>query len=903
MNSVKNFIAIDLETTGLDYTSDVIIEVALAKFENGQVTDSLSVLVQPAVELRDFILKLTGLNREELSQAEVFSFYARKIVEFIGDSPLIAHNAQFDLHFLNKELQAAGEAKLNQDVYDSLLCSRIAWPHSPNHKLVTLVDFLELNQTSAHRALPDAIHAGEVFLRAQETFENFQPEVVSAMSAISEGTSLEKIFNETSAKERIDFKPFTHKENKSSQPSELSSNKVPSKEISLEDFFGTEETPGILSQDLSNFKFRKEQLFYAKNILKALKNNQFLCIEAETGIGKTLGYLGALAIWSQTSSERVVLSLGTRQQQNQIIQKTLPIIEKHFNLKTSVLKGRDNYLCLRKYAFYLNHRVDTLSITDREHFLTLIPWVAKTTTGDISENSGFNPLRNRILWSKLKGDGRSCQGPECEVDHECYSFQSRRVANQSQLIIVNHALFFKDLELDFSLLPSWDRIIFDEAHQLIKQGPHHLGSNLMFYSLRNQFQLIHNPYSEKTGLLHSLMKEAELLPQEAEICTTILEQMQNLERKFHKFLMKLGKQITKTKPRSDRFAFSEPLASTFSLTPDAVYTALEELIESSDQLSKYLSQDNHQAIEYAQGLHSFRLALEDFQSQLRHLVSGEEANTVYWIQDWHNPHKIQIHSAPGQLDKDLGAKLFPWLRTGIFTSATLTPNGNFDFFKNQIGLQSTPRTQEYSIKSHFKQDQITVKLMKGMHKGGSKEHSQDVVDWMASYIKENHESTLILYTSVAQLLQHQKVLSSQIENKLLLAQHLDGGIDNLLGMFKKQPGSILMGNQVFWEGLDCPGKELETIIIPKLPFPNPFEPRIAWMSKQIEENGGNPFQELHIPLALLELKQGMGRLIRSEDDLGTIIILDNRVVNSPYGRQFQNLWKSNHEILEFNSQN
>ena len=123
MNSVKNFIAIDLETTGLDYTNDVIIEVALAKFENGQVTDSLSVLVQPAVELRDFILKLTGLNREELSQAEVFSFHARKIVEFIGDSPLIAHNAQFDVHFLNKELQAAGEAKLHQDVYDSLLCS------------------------------------------------------------------------------------------------------------------------------------------------------------------------------------------------------------------------------------------------------------------------------------------------------------------------------------------------------------------------------------------------------------------------------------------------------------------------------------------------------------------------------------------------------------------------------------------------------------------------------------------------------------------------------------------------------------------------------------------------------------------------------------------------------------
>lgn len=891
MNTLTQFVAFDLETTGLDFDHDSIIEIAMIKFIDGKLGESYTKTISPQVEVRDFILKLTGLDQKEIESSSPFSYHATEIEDFIGDLPLVAHNSRFDIHFLNKELRKAGRPGLDNPVIDSLLCSRIAWPMAPNHKLETLVHFLELDVTTAHRALPDAIHCGEVFIRAQGTFASQPIEVQEAMAAMSEGTSLDSLFEGSSARNKFDFKPHTNQLKTRPSPIE------PSKQITLEDLFGSEDKEGVFHQEFDHYKFRRSQFQYAQSALKGLENDQFLSLEAETGIGKTLGYLAALAVWSQTNDARVVLSTGTRQQQNQIIDKTLPIIHKYFPLKATVVKGRDNYLCLRKYSFYLNHRKDTLSQEDREHFLTLIPWLAITQTGEISENSGFNPLRNRILWQKLKGDGRTCQGPSCQEEFKCFSFKARERAVKSQLLIINHALFFKDLEFDFALLPSWDRIIFDEAHQLIKQGPHHLGQHLMFYTLRNHFQLIHNPYAQSTGLIHALLKAPEALPAEFKLAEEILQQMESLEKKFHRFLGKIGKKISKQKVPSDRYAYTENFNTLLNLSPEPIYSALSVLIESCTQLTDLLNADNHQAAEFAQGLLSFRLELDSFQSQLRHIVEADQEGQVYWVQDWHNPHKLQLHSAPGHLSQIFNDKLFPWLRSALFTSATLTPNGQFDFFKNQIGLRKTSRTQEFRFESPFSQNQMTVKLMQGMSKGGSKGHHQETAAWLKEYLAQENHSTLVLYTSVAQLMNHQKTLKDHTQGRLLLSQHIDGTIDNLLGIFKKEKGSILLGNQVFWEGVDCPGDELETIIIPKLPFPNPFEPRLAWMSQQIEANGGNPFQELHVPLALLELKQGMGRLIRTEQDQGTLIILDNRVVKAPYGKQFHKLWNSQHEII------
>lgn len=896
MKLIEEFIAFDLETTGLDFDKDAIIEIAMVKFSQGKVVESYSQTINPHVEVREFILQLTGMNQEEINQAKAFSEHATEIQAFIGTLPLVAHNSKFDIHFLNKEFGKIDIAPITNPVIDSLLCSRIAWPESPNHKLETLVQFLELEETNAHRALPDAIHCGEVFIHAQKIYQTFDPELTEALSAMAEFTSLESLFDTPDARDKFDFQPYTFRNQEQVPLSQPSTSESPTYE--LKDLFGSQTEQGIFHEAIPGYQFRQSQYDYAESVLKGLNGDQFLSLEAGTGIGKTLAYLSALAIWTQSQTARVVISTGTKQQQNQIIQKALPVLNKYFDFKFSVIKGRDNYLCLRKYAFYLNQRNQTLSVDDREHFLTLIPWVSKTLTGDISENSGFNPMRNRILWQKLKGEGRSCQGPQCQDEYKCYAFEARKKATQSQVMLINHALFFKDLELDFSLLPSWDRIIFDEAHQLFKQGPQHLGSHFMFYTLRNHFQLIHNPYAENTGLIHALISDEDSLPQESALSQEILEDMQTLERKVHRFFGKLGKKISKLKLNTDRFRYQEGFATLFNLTPEPIYTAIAELIGKCQQLHELLSQEDHKAAEFAQGLISFRLALQDFQSQFRHIVAADQEDQVFWVQDWHNPHKLQLHSAPGDLSALLSEKLYPWLRSALFTSATLTPNGSFDFFKKQMGLKSTSRTKEFTFASPYLESQMKLQLMSGLSKGGSKEHSKETADWLKSYLPQHKESTLILYTSVAQLMNHQKALRDHLEGRNLLSQHIDGGIDNLLGLFKKQKGSILQGNQIFWEGLDCPGDELETIIIPKLPFPNPFEPRIAWLAEQIEAKGGNPFNELHIPLALLELKQGMGRLIRSEQDRGTIIILDNRVVRAGYAKQFHKLWNGQHEVIE-----
>ena len=365
---------------------------ALVRFENGVEGESVDYLVKPVnAQLRPFIENLTGIYNTDLENAEPFAAVAEKIYSFIGDLPIVAHNAMFDSKFLKQTFAKVGISLDNHPVWDSLTVSRIAYQDVPNHRLDTLVQELGIERSRAHRALPDAVACGELFVRAIEKIQNSDPWLVDALARIATGSDWSLLWKE------------------SETASELPAFKLP--DVPLEDAPAKGNAPrvseffkegGLLSTKVENYQVRHNQQDFASVVERNMHKGGLCVLEAPTGSGKSLSYLVSAAC-KAVSGERVVISTATRALQEQLWSKDIPLISSLFDgkLKPAVLKGRENYLCLRKFEEILKAPVNLLLPDERDSFMALVPWVYVTETGDINECNSFSQGRNRVLWSKV----------------------------------------------------------------------------------------------------------------------------------------------------------------------------------------------------------------------------------------------------------------------------------------------------------------------------------------------------------------------------------------------------------------------------------------------------------------------------------------------------------------------
>lgn len=893
----KSFVALDLETTGLDFEKDEIIEVALVRFENGVESESVDYLVKPVnAQLRPFIENLTGIYNADIENAEPFAAVAQKIYSFIGDLPIVAHNAMFDSKFLKQTFAKVGISFENHPVWDSLTVSRIAYQNVPNHRLDTLVQELGIERSRAHRALPDAIACGELFVMAIDKIQNSDPWLVDALARIARGSDWSLLWKE------------------SEPASELPAYRLP--DVPLEDAPVKERAPrvseffkegGLLSTKIENYQVRHNQQDFASVVERNMHKGGLCVLEAPTGSGKSLAYLASAAC-KAVSGERVVISTATRALQEQLWKKDIPLVKGLFDgkLKPAVLKGRENYLCLRKFEEVLNAPANLLLPDERDSFMAIVPWVFSTETGDVNECNSFSQVRNRVLWSKISSSAKSCLGEKCPHYIKCPAMAAKRRAMNSNLLLVNHSLFLADMSVDFALLPLYEHIVFDEAHKLPQVSRQAFGRTVSFFALRNIVKTLvpsRGPSGlNSDGLLSEIQvripaTETELLA----LCVNLSETLMETEKALHRFFMKIGKKLAKQKNQRNGFTYVSGIMAEYDADPAAFLEQGQNALKLSENLGASLAAKKPLA-GLLSDLNGRMTELSRFLQDFEFLVKAGREDWTFFMEDPFNPHTIKLHACPLEASSPWKEKFYPWIKSATFTSATLSVQGDLTYYVQKMGMpldgKKAPFLRVYSD-STSKDDRCSMIVAKYLPKPSVPEYNDAVNETLCAVLPEVEENTMVLFTSISAMMKAQAALAPIFaeRNKLLLCQHVDGALDGLVAMFRKSRGACLLGCQSLWEGVDFPGDALKLLVIPKLPFPNPVDPLVAGIVNKLKAEGKNAFKEFFVPEAYMELRQGLGRLIRSDEDSGKVLILDNRVVLEHYGKTFVRIWNNRQTVV------
>jgi ATP-dependent DNA helicase DinG len=624
---------------------------------------------------------------------------------------------------------------------------------------------------------------------------------------------------------------------------------------SLHEFFSP---GGILARSPLPFEYRPGQLEMAKAVERALAERRHLIVEAGTGTGKTLAYL----LPALRTGQRVIVSTGTKALQDQLFFRDVPFLEALLGeLRVCYMKGRANYLCRRK-LFALRDQPILSGLDEIDEYRQIAEWEQITETGDRAELSGLP--ESSALWHKLDARTEACLGSTCPDYRRCFITEMRRRALESDLIIVNHHLFFADTAVrlaagnapDAGVLPESAAVIFDEAHELEEVASQYFGrslSNLRFEDLARDTEVLLRGKSSATqipALTHQLRERARL------------------------FFAALPMPADGRHPFTNREEFLEPSGDLYL----AVRSTLR-LIESD--LERLADLDE------ATGLKN-RAAL--LRSDLEFMLESTAKNMVFWLERRATSASVQrsaaratfLQATPIDVSELLRTQVFEQIPTVVLTSATLTVQGSFEHIRRRLGLNET---RELVVPSHFRYEkQALLYLPPSMPDPREPEFVAAAATTIERVLRITRGRAFCLFTSYNQMRTLHDLLLPVLDFPLLL--HGTAPRKALLEEFRATPNSVLFGTSSFWQGVDVQGEALSCVIIDRLPFAVPSDPVVQARMKAIEESGGKPFFDYQVPEAVLTLKQGFGRLIRSLEDRGVLVLLDPRITRQRYGQIF-----------------
>ena len=895
MEKMPAFVAVDLETTGLEFEKDEIIEVALVRFENGVPTENVDYLVKPTTAvLRPFIESLTGITNADIADAPDFASVAGSICSFIGDLPIVAHNATFDSKFLKNTMEKVG-IPFDHAVWDSLTLSRIAFQDVPNHRLDTLTQELNIERSRAHRALPDAEACGKLFVMSYEKIAKMDAWLLDALTRVAEGSDWEKLFGLPDGADAGNGAPADLQVPAFAMPAKAApTGALPHARMPRVDEFFKEG--GLLSTVIEGFTVRKNQQEFASCVERNIHKGGLSVIEAPTGSGKSLAYLVAAAN-KAADGERVIISTATRALQEQLWNHDIPQVKSLYGdkLKAAILKGRDNYICFRKFVEVLKAPRTLLAPEERDSFMAIIPWALSTTKGDINESSSFSHGRNRVLWSKLSSSAATCEGEKCPFYAKCPALCAKRAAMEANLLLVNHALFLADLSLDFALLPTYEHVIFDEAHRLPDASNQGFGRTVSFFGFRNVAKTLLPAKDGQGGLISEIVARIAVEDEAARSeCGQLINDISETEKALHRFFMKIGKKLSKQKLTKDSLTYSNGILAEYDADPKPVLDQFEIARSRANSLSVLLA-----------GMRPLEGLLKDLSGRMEELnrfivdfeflVKAGRTGWVFYMEEPFNPHTLKMHAYPLHSGEIWKEKFYPWVKSATFVSATLAVQGDLTYYVDRMGMSSLERKRPFLkvfAESATNGDRRSVMVARYLPKPSLPEYVTELNSTLVEVLPDIEENAMVLFTNIATMMKAQAALAPAFaaKGKLLLCQHVDGALDGLIAMFRKSRGACLLGCQSLWEGVDFPGDALKLLVVTKLPFPNPSDPLVAGISAEMKSKGENVFKTYYIPEAFMELRQGLGRLLRSETDSGKVLILDNRVVNEPYGKSFARIW-------------
>lgn len=944
--NLQEFIAIDVETTGLDSRESELIEVGAVRFVDGKESDRLSALIKPKFPIPLNISKLTGIYDKDVKDAQDVSGVLPEFAKFLGATPVVGHNVRFDLSFLD-----AGAALLADDLdyienmrsgeylyfdnlyYDTFDLAKVFNPILKSYRLGALCDHYKIKLTHAHRAVEDAAASGVLFVRLLLDGINFGEKTFFDMQQLMGPTrdSLGKIFKgylewlskneQYKAGDLNRFWTFIanhyniigkvedgHPEVSDDPPHLIDTDEVL-------DVFSAE---GSLAKRFPQYEIRPPQLDMTEAVNNTLNKGHFLTVEAGTGIGKSLAYLVPaikFAVQNRPLGQRVIVSTNTKNLQEQLFYKDLPqlsaVLEEEFS--SVLLKGKGNYLCLDRFYTNLSGQQQRLSLYERKAVLPLITWSRFTQTGDIAENNGFQVERNASIWTKFIAENNYCPGRKCRHYNDCFLMKARNSSRKADLVLINHSLLFSDLVSENSVLGEYANVIFDEAHNLEKTATEYLGVDLNFWIIRRLAHKIFRKDSKETGLAIQFAKniekaslsdgEKEILLQHADKTRQSSELLIDAATTFFTTLTRLllSYRQEKSSPYQNRIAFNIEHQVYLQMTEE-----LPPIIRAVDDLSKKLDQWGFDLSKFGEDSFPFQeqskqeLSAAHLQSTaifdtLNYFADIDSESMVNWFELPRKEEAIDtlIRAVPLNVAAILEDKLFNNLRSAVFASATLVVNGNFKYFAGRVGINNISDTRKNGFVAgspfDFKK-QVKVMVAGFLPDPRHADYVPRLIDFIHQMRQHTQKGTLILFTSYGMLNRVYENLKFHFdaEKQLLLGQGKDGGRTSIIERFREEKSSVLMGTDSFWEGVDVPGDALELLMLTKLPFEVPTDPVIAARMREVEKVGKNSFFDYSIPEAIIKFRQGFGRLVRSGNDRGAVILTDNRLVKMRYGQQFLN---------------